>query len=496
MMRRAIPALVVVVAGVAGIVAIGRDDVVAPDAYFATPAGAWMPAVNDEVALTGSWFCPGVPASGEDEVGGEVVISNRAGEQLVGSYSILTTDGKAAEERFVVEPWSRTVIDVDSFVTVPFAGVVVEIEGGTGLVEQRALHPAGDSVSPCANNTSDHWYFADGFTVDGSIETLILTNPYDDTASVDLKFATSAGESTPAAFQGFTVPPQSVRTIPIAELGARDEPVIAVEVAAQRGRLVVGRAQHYLGGGRLGYGVTLAAPALRDQWWFADGERAAGVTETFAIYNPTDTDVQVDAVFLGLPIDATYGDTPPIDVPANRVVVFDPSDEALAGPLPDGRHATVFSTLAEPSVVIERVLTRPAGDSVATSVVMGAPPRDDGYVAQRWHVGIGPSEPTPQALVVYNVDNVDATITIQSVGPAGPTAVASLTDIPIGPGAVVDHRPGRQRGARSRAHRRVVEPRVRRAVVVAWSRARGALGFMGAAVGWRLRRRSASGGRR
>ena len=39
MIRRAIPGLVVAVAGIAGIVAIGRNDVVAPDAYFATPAG-------------------------------------------------------------------------------------------------------------------------------------------------------------------------------------------------------------------------------------------------------------------------------------------------------------------------------------------------------------------------------------------------------------------------------------------------------------------------
>jgi hypothetical protein len=437
MIRRAIPAVVVISAGMAALLAVGRDQPVQPDPYFATPAGAWMPAIDDTAALTGSWFCPGVPASGEDGVGGEVVISNRASERLVGRFSVLTSDGEAIDQEVAVEPWSRTVIDVDAFATTSFASVVVELDGGGGLVEQRAFHPAGDSVTPCANNTSDEWFLADGFTVDGSVETLILTNPYDDTASVNLKFATAAGESTPAAFQGFTVPPRSVRTIPIAELGARDEAVIAVEVAAQRGRLVVGRAQHYLGGGRLGYGITLAAPALRDQWWFADGERGNGVTETFAIYNPTDTDVEVDAVFLGLPIDAAYGDTAPIDVPAHQVVVFDPSDEAVAGPLPDGRHATVFSTLADPSIVVERILTRPAGDSVATSVVLGAPPRDDGYVASRWHIGIGPSEPTPAALVIYNVDNVEGTITIQSVGPAGPTDVASLTDIPIGPGAVI-----------------------------------------------------------
>jgi len=438
MIRRAIPAFVVVAAGFAGILAVGRDEPIPTIPVFATPAGAWMPSVSDSDALTRSWFCPGVPASGEDGVGGEVVIANRADEQLLGRFSILTPDGIAAEQDVVVEPWSRSSIDVDAFVTAPFVSVVVELEGGSGLVEQRALHPAGDSVSPCANNTSDEWYFADGFTVDGSIETLVLTNPYDDAAVVDLRFATLEGESTPAAFQGFTVPPRSVKTIPIAELGARDEPVIAVSVVAERGRLVVGRAQHYLGGGRIGYGVTLAAPALREQWWFADGETGEGITETFAIYNPTDTDVSVDAVFLGLPLEATTGGVVSIDVPASDVVIFDPSDPAVDGvPLPQGRHATVFSTLAEPSVVVERILTRPAGESVATSVIVGAPPREDGYVASRWHVGIGPAQPTTEALVVYNVDNVEGTVTIESVGPAGPTPVPSLTDIPIGPGAVL-----------------------------------------------------------
>jgi hypothetical protein len=215
--------------------------------------------------------------------------------------------------------------------------------------------------------------------------------------------------------------------------------VIAVKIAAERGRLVVGRAQHYLGGGRLGYDVSLAAPALRDQWWFADGEAGDGITETFAIYNPTDDDVQVDVVFLGIPLDAGFADAAPIDVPARQVVVYDPAADVAAGEasLPPGRHASVFSTLAEPSVVVERILTRPAGDSVATSVVLGAPPRIDGYVASRWHLGVGPTDPTSAALVVYNVDNVDGTITVEAVGPGGPSAVPSLTGIPIGAGQVI-----------------------------------------------------------
>jgi hypothetical protein len=435
--RRAVPALVAFLVGFAALVAMGRDAPAVPIPVFSTPVGAWMPSVSETDALTGSWFCPGVPATGEDGVGGEVVISNRDDEQLTGGFSILTPEGVAAEQSFVVEPWSQTRVDVDAFVTASFASVVVEIEGGRGFVEQRALHPAGNSVAACSNDTSGEWYFADGFTVDGSIETLVLSNPYDDAAVVNLGFATQDGESTPAAFQGFTIPPRSVKTIPIADLGARDEPVIAVRIAAISGRIVVGRAQHYLGGGRLGYDVSLAAPALRDQFWFADGEQGPGISETFAIYNPTDSDVEVDVVFLGLPIDANFGDVQPIAVPARRVVVFDPSDEASAGPIPDGRHATVFSTLAEPSIVVERVITRPAGESVATSVVIGAPPRIDAFVASRWHVGIGPSVPAADALVVYNVDNIEGSVTISAVGPGGPSPVASLTELPIGPGQII-----------------------------------------------------------
>ena len=437
MIRRAIPALLVLIAGFVALVAAGREESVPPVAVFAIDAGTWMPHVNTADTLTGSWFCPGVPATGEEGVGGDVVVSNRDSDELVGRFTVLTPDGAGPAQGFTVAPWSQSTIDVDALVTAPFASVVVELDGGGGIVEQRAIHPAGESVAPCSNDTSDTWYFADGFTVDGSVETLILTNPYDDVAIAQLSFATETGESSPSAFRGFPIPPRSVKIIPIAELGARNEPVIAVEVTTTSGRVVLGRAQHYLGGGRLGYDVSLAAPALRDQFWFADGEQGDGITETFSIYNPTDADVEVDAVFLGLPLDANFGEVPPIVVPSRRVVVFDPSAQETAAAIPDGRHAVVFSTLSEPSIVVERVITRPAGESVATSVVLGAPPRQDGFVATQWHLGLGPSAPTPDALVVYNVDNVEGTITIEALGPGGPTPVDGLVDIPIGPGAVI-----------------------------------------------------------
>jgi hypothetical protein len=439
--RRAIPGVLVIVLGLAAIAVLGRETPPVTEAVFAPSSVPWMPSVSEVERLTGTWFCPGVPASGEQGIGGEVVVSNRSSDQIVGRFSILTADGVGAAQGFTVGAWSQRSIDIDAFVTADFASAVIEIDGGGGVVEQVAIHPDGRSVAPCSNDTSDEWYLADGYTVDASVETLILTNPYGDTAVANLAFATENGPTSPNAFQGFAIPPHSVKTIRIAELGARDEPVIAVNVSLESGRVVLGRAQQYFGGQRNGYGVSLGAPALRDQWWFADGELGEGIAETFSVYNPTSEAVEVDVVFLGLPVSAEFGYDEPISVPAGEVVVFEPAEIEL---VPAGRHAVVFSTLAEPSIVVERVLTRPIDDAelapddrIYTTVVLGGTGRTDGYVASRWHIGVGPSTPTPGALVVYNTNNVEGTLTVEAVGPAGPSAVPSLTDIPIAPGAVV-----------------------------------------------------------
>jgi Family of unknown function (DUF5719) len=479
MSRRAIPALVVVIAALIGLVVVGRgalrpserrctgniDPSACTSSFFAATGDTWMPALGVSGELTGTWFCPGVPTSGEEGVGGEVVVSNREPTQISGRFQILTEAGVVAEEPFAVDAWSQLPIDVDQRAQgATFASVVVEIEGGAGFVEQLAQHPLGDSAAACSNDTSPNWYVADGFTVEGSIETLILTNPFDEAVVADLRFSTEARESEPGQFKGFTVLPRSVRMIPIAELGARDEPVISVAVEATAGRLVVGRSQEYRGGGRSGYSLSLAAPSLDDQWWFADGERSAGVTETYSIYNPTDDAVEVTVFLGGLPLTASAvnDNRDAIVVPSRRVVVFDPfaigpaeedlvetgdqapptsdivDDAAQDAEVPEGRHSAVFSTLAQPSIVVERILTRPIDDTVSTTAVLGAlPVPDTGFVPNTWNLGIGPCEPTEQALVVYNIDQVEASVSVSAVGPNGPEVVPSLSELALASGGIL-----------------------------------------------------------
>ena len=110
-----------------------------------------MPAVPVPGGLTSSWFCPGVPASGEEGTGGEVVIANAGGSALDARVTLLAGPGEAVEQAVTVPPHRRTVVDVDAALTADFVSAMVEIDGGGGLVEQTAVHPEGTSVAACAN---------------------------------------------------------------------------------------------------------------------------------------------------------------------------------------------------------------------------------------------------------------------------------------------------------------------------------------------------------
>jgi hypothetical protein len=326
------------------------------------------------------------------------------------------------------------VLDIDAELSGQIVSAVVEVDGGGAIVEQRAFHPAGTAVSPCANSASATWYLADGFTVGDSRNLIVLTNPYDDFVTVDIGFATVDGSRTPSRYQGDPIPGHSVKIIDlgVSGAGAQGEEVLAVKIEATRGQLIVGRLQHFTSGGRLGFTMSLAAPALREQWWFAEGEKGSGIDERYSLFNPTDDDVAVDVVFPAAQ-DSSLLD--PIVVPARQVVTFDPGEVTGLG---EGRHATVFATLAEPSIVVERALTRTVDGQPSTSVVMGAVPRpEDAYVATTWSMAVSPSVPTEEALVVYNVDNAEGTVAVEAVGAGGPIAIPGLEAVPLAAAGVI-----------------------------------------------------------
>lgn len=391
-------------------------------ARFAALGLPTMPFVPTQKFITATWFCPGVPNGANS--GGSVAIANPADKPLVGRLTVFTDADGIGPTEFDFEVTARETLELN-LVGIQNQGTylsaMVEINGGGGFVEQRADTADGSAVSPCSNSTSSEWHFADNYTLNDSREDLIITNPFPDDAIVNFQFVSSDGTREPGVLQGVPVPGNSVYVVDQTLL-SKDEIVFGVSVVASRGRVVVGRAQHYLVE-RAGFTLSLGAPSGSTGWWFADGENPAETYfERFSIYNPSDRDAVVQPDFYGLTSN-TVGIIDELTVPAHRVVSFSITD--VAG-LPTGRHGSQFISVNDVPIVVERAITRRADAGFSTTVVLGTPVYFIEVGTVRWSMAFGSDQALDNVLVVLNIGAQDAAVAVKSLGPGGEVNIAGL----------------------------------------------------------------------
>lgn len=400
-----------------------------------------VPVVFGDSHLTTSWYCPGVPAN-DGSISGLISIANSSDSDITGSMTLLGKDQAPVITALLVPARSSVAVNAIGGIQSSFVSAVVELNGAAGIVEQHVEHLAGNSVALCANAPAQDWFFADGFTGADSIEQIVLTNPFMDATVVDISFVTLETKREPANLQGFVLPPQSVTVLAMDEQGARNEKVLAVAVRASSGRLIAGRSQHFLGEGRLGYTMSLGASATSPQWWFADGEKNPNVSEQLVIFNPGSTDRSLTIVFITSGDAAAALAPATITAPAGRVVTL---DTGKLPSLPDGRYGILVAiseigvgagnkttgsdaTKVQDDIVVEQVVNRRDGNTVATSVVLGMPAS---AASTTWFAPSGVSAGLEGAVVVLNTTSDEASISVQSVGPAGAVPLTGLDKVVV-----------------------------------------------------------------
>ena len=386
-----------------------------------------MPFASLDQRISTSWFCPGVPGN-DGTISGTIIISNPSDADFNATVTRLGVGVAPVVTAVTVVARSQAAVNVKEGIESAFISTIVEILGGVGTAEQFINHPAGNSVAQCANEPATDWYFADGFTGADSLNHIVLTNPYSDSTVVDVAFVTKESTREPSRLHGFVIPPRSVVALNMADEGARNEPVVAVEVHASAGKLVVGRSQHYLGDGRLGYTMALGASGASSEWWFAGGEKLEGSTEQLVILNPDRNDATLSVMFVNGTNPEAQIEPAILTAPAGRVTLFDTG--ALPN-LPNGRYGIIVSTIGEPGVtapgvVIEQVVNRRVGNTVGTSVVLGAPM---GATSTVWVAPSGVSSGIDDAMLILNATPVEGTFTVSQIGPAGEVAIAGLESV-------------------------------------------------------------------
>ena len=181
--------------------------------------------------------------------------------------------------------------------------------------------------------------------------------------------------------------------------------------------------------------MSLGAHAMSTQWWFSNGEKIAGNTESLVIYNPSSRDRSLSIVFMNGSDSANSIDPLLITAPAHRVTTV---DTGSIPSLPGGRYGIIVSTNDKDlgdslGVVVEQVINRRDGNRVGTSVVLGAPHNSG---STTWNVPSGITA-GDDVLQVMNTTSQEATVSVLQVGPAGAVVLGGLESLVLQAGGVL-----------------------------------------------------------
>ena len=425
-MTRRAPALVLLVAVVAALVALGANGHGARTVSYGRPDAQPMPQADPVGALASTWYCAGGTAQAGTFGNLTVVVANLGDARRSGTVTWIPTGGGERKSVHVEVGGQRSVsLSALDAVEAPVVSALVELDGGEVAVEHAVSGPQGSGVAPCASEPSARWYLANGTTERDSHQYLALFNPFPDDAVVDITTSTDEGRANPSKLQGL---PIEAGTTALVDLGqfVRYRAVTAVSIVARTGRLVVDRIQVFDGSnGRQGTSLALAAPAPAETWTFPDGLAQPGVAEAWHVYNPTAEEAQVT-----LEVVPAIGDPPePYDLtvpPRSQLVIPADADRVTPGVA----HSATIRSLNGVPVVAERELdVRKPSLRRGWSSALGSP-----LAARRWAFAVGEANVnTDEWIAVHNPGARAVRVSVFALANGQRLAIEGLQDLKVGP---------------------------------------------------------------
>lgn len=253
-----------------------------------------FPSLDNAGAL--EWFL----AEGYTGFGFEtyIMIMNPNADKAVVSVELYSEGGKAAEEILEINALSRTTLFLNNMLPSKEISTVVKSLNGTCVVVQRSMYfnysngISGGHTTLGISEKMKEWYFAEGYT-GGEFDTyLLLLNPNEKTADVKIELSVE-GKGTETISR--SLPPFSRTTVLYNEIvkdaNIATKIVCDIPIAAER-------AMYFISESREGGHATAGIGASGKDWYFAEGYTGGDFDEWILIYNPHDSDAEVEARFM------------------------------------------------------------------------------------------------------------------------------------------------------------------------------------------------------
>ncbi|MBU4193794.1 MAG: S8 family serine peptidase, partial [Actinobacteria bacterium] len=234
-------------------------------------------------------------AEGTTDYGFEtfLLIQNPSSRTAVVNVTYMTPGGPVEKSPFSIPANSRYSINVSD--DLPGEEMSFEVVANRRVIAERSMYWDGkrgghDSIG--TNSPAREWYLGEGSTDWGYDEYILLENPGDAAANVDITYMTPEGPDPQPAV---SVPAGSRVTVHVNdELPDRD---VSAKVTADRG-IVVERAMYWNNGTGKGGHCAIATPQPRQECFLAEGSTDWGFDEWILVQNPNDTEANVGVEYM------------------------------------------------------------------------------------------------------------------------------------------------------------------------------------------------------
>ncbi|OFW56323.1 MAG: hypothetical protein A2Y75_03745 [Candidatus Solincola sediminis] len=205
-------------------------------------------------------------------------------------------EGAAVQtQELEVDPRSRTSIRVNSVIG-DGKNVSARVEGyhGDSLLVERAMYWNNKQGGHCASGVtslSNQWYLAEGCTAGGFETWVLLQNPGDTAANVNITYMNKDGEKAGPAL---SLPAKSRTTINAASTMGSDW---NVSTKIDSDQPIIAERAMYWNDKRAGHDGT-GVSSLSNQWYLAEGCTAGGFETWVLLQNPGDAAANVNITYM------------------------------------------------------------------------------------------------------------------------------------------------------------------------------------------------------
>ena len=280
----------------------------------------------------------------------------------------------------------------------------------------------GAGASLCSREPGDRWLFATGSTTRRQDTYLLVANPFQEEAVIQVRTLQPDKEMLPTRLKDLVVPALSQVSLYLSDF-LLETPSFGMEITATQGRIVASRyTELATREGVHGASVDLGVRAAELVWNFAGGAVPADGEEYLVLVNPNAKEALLQVVFQTDTARVAPAQLDEVAVPAGRQVRLKVSDFLPRGAV----HGTRIRSSNDIAVVAERetVAAVPGGKGYETVFGVPAP-------GPTWIVSAGSGAGGTDSLAIVNDGKAAAQVNIALFGAGPPSRPDQLSGISV-----------------------------------------------------------------